>query len=427
MKKIKKQYRFILFGILILSLIVGTTHISYTVYGDSISKAEKQKKRLEQKKKQTEKEVSSLRVEKNDVANYIRKLDKQMYKLNKDISELNLKIQSADKNLSDTKKKLKRAKRKEKKQYESMKLRIQYMYENGNQDYIAILLESNSFSDFLNRAEYIQKISEYDNALYEDYEKVKEDTIQKEKELEDTLEELNGLNEQLTYEKNTVSKLTEDKNRELKKYESSIHNAKEEIDAYEKEIEKQEELIEDLLEQERKRIEEEERRKKEEEERRKREEQQKQKNQSSTSQNSSQSNSSTSAQTGGFRWPLAVSGRISSYFGNRSQPTQGASTYHKGIDIAAPQGTAIVASKGGTVVTATYSSSAGNYIMLYHGNSTYTVYMHCSSLNVSKGQTVSQGQTIATVGSTGVSTGAHLHFGISVGGSYVNPLNYVSQ
>lgn len=65
--------------------------------------------------------------------------------------------------------------------------------------------------------------------------------------------------------------------------------------------------------------------------------------------------------------------------------------------------------------------------MIYHGNSTYTVYMHCSSLNVGKGQTVSRGQTIASVGSTGVSSGSHLHFGISVGGSYVNPLNYVSQ
>jgi murein DD-endopeptidase MepM/ murein hydrolase activator NlpD len=86
-----------------------------------------------------------------------------------------------------------------------------------------------------------------------------------------------------------------------------------------------------------------------------------------------------------------------------------------------------VAAGDGTVVTAAYSASAGNYIMLYHGNSLYTVYMHASKLAVSEGATVKQGDVIAYVGSTGISTGAHLHFGVSVNGSYVNPFNYVSQ
>lgn len=78
------------------------------------------------------------------------------------------------------------------------------------------------------------------------------------------------------------------------------------------------------------------------------------------------------------------------------------------------------------VTIATYSASAGNYVMLSHGGGVSTVYMHCSSLNVSEGQSVTQGQVIAKVGSTGYSTGPHLHFGIRSGGSYVNPSNYVS-
>ena len=78
-------------------------------------------------------------------------------------------------------------------------------------------------------------------------------------------------------------------------------------------------------------------------------------------------------------------------------------------------------------MTATYSSSAGNYIMIYHGNSLYTVYMHCSKLSVKVGDTVKQGDVIGNVGSTGVSTGPHLHFGVTVNGNYVDPLNYVSQ
>lgn len=410
--------------------MTGTINVVYAASGGTISQAEKQKKELQKKKKQTEKEIAALETEKDDVAVYIKKLDRQMNKINKEISDLNLKIESAKENLSDTKKELKKAKQEEKKQYESMKLRIQYMYENGSQDYIAILLESKSFSDFLNRAEYIRKISEYDNELYDDYKEMKAEISKKEKELEDKLEELNGLNEELVYEKSTVKKLTISKNQELRKYEKSISNANEQVTSYQKEIEKQEELIEDLLEQERKRIEEEERKKKAEEERKRKEEEkrkQEQTQQNSNSKNQESQNSSSQTQTGGFSWPLSVSGRITSYFGGREQPTAGASTYHKGIDIAAPKGTAVLAAKGGTVVTATYSSSAGNYVMIYHGNSTYTVYMHCSSLNVSKGQQVSQGQTIAAVGSTGVSTGAHLHFGVSVGGSYVNPLSYVSQ
>ena len=127
----------------------------------------------------------------------------------------------------------------------------------------------------------------------------------------------------------------------------------------------------------------------------------------------------------GFIWPCPSSHRITSNFGPRPQPTAGASTNHKGIDIGAGYGSAIVASASGRVTTSTYSSSAGNYIVISHGNGMSTVYMHCSALYVSVGQMVSQGETIAAVGSTGYSTGNHLHFGVIKNGTYVNPLNYV--
>ena len=127
----------------------------------------------------------------------------------------------------------------------------------------------------------------------------------------------------------------------------------------------------------------------------------------------------------GFLWPCPASHRITSSFGPRTAPVAGASTYHKGIDIGASSGSAIVASAGGRVTTATYSSSAGNYVVVSHGNGISTVYMHASALYVSVGDVVSQGDTIAAVGSTGYSTGPHLHFGVIVNGSYVNPLNYV--
>jgi murein DD-endopeptidase MepM/ murein hydrolase activator NlpD len=127
-----------------------------------------------------------------------------------------------------------------------------------------------------------------------------------------------------------------------------------------------------------------------------------------------------------FKWPCPSSSRITSKFGDRESPTEGASTNHKGIDIGASSGAAIVAAADGEVVISTYSYSAGNYIMIDHGGGVSTVYMHCSQLLVSKGAKVTKGQTIAKVGSTGYSTGPHLHFGIRSGGSYVNPQKYVS-
>ena len=112
-------------------------------------------------------------------------------------------------------------------------------------------------------------------------------------------------------------------------------------------------------------------------------------------------------------------------FGERDQPTAGASTNHKGVDLAAPEGTAIGAAKSGTVLVAEYNPSAGYYVVIEHDNGYRSVYMHMSSFDVQVGQTVSQGQQIGACGSTGVSTGSHLHFGISQNGVYKNPADYI--
>ena len=112
-------------------------------------------------------------------------------------------------------------------------------------------------------------------------------------------------------------------------------------------------------------------------------------------------------------------------FGEREQPTAGASTNHKGVDLAAPEGTDIGAAKSGTVIVAEYDSSAGYYVVIEHDNGYRSVYMHMSSFDVQVGQTVSQGEKIGDCGSTGVSTGSHLHFGISQNGVYQNPADYI--
>ena len=127
--------------------------------------------------------------------------------------------------------------------------------------------------------------------------------------------------------------------------------------------------------------------------------------------------------TGSFRWPCY--GRLTSNFGYRNTGIRGASTYHQGIDIACPYGTAIVAADGGTVEYTGYKGAMGYTVIINHGNGYKTYYEHCKSFACSAGQHVYKGQTIAYVGLSGVTSGAHCHFGVMKNGTYVNPLKYL--
>lgn len=128
--------------------------------------------------------------------------------------------------------------------------------------------------------------------------------------------------------------------------------------------------------------------------------------------------------TGIFAWPLTVDGTITSYFGTRSDPITGEFSTHGGTDIAAPQGTPILAAADGTVVAATWHNGYGYYVKIKHNNTYSTLYGHCSELHVSAGQKVKQGQLIAKVGSTGYSTGPHLHYEVVQNGVRVDALRY---
>ena len=129
--------------------------------------------------------------------------------------------------------------------------------------------------------------------------------------------------------------------------------------------------------------------------------------------------------TNEWMWPVPDCRTISSYFGKRTSPTAGASTDHKGIDIACQEGTDVVASKGGTVTVAESSASEGNWIVIKHNEHYTTYYMHNSTLLVKTGDTVAKGEVIALSGNTGISSGPHSHFAVLKDGKYVNPLDYV--
>ena len=380
--------------------------LAFPVLADKteLNEAQDRKTELEEELEKTEDTLKNLETLKGNTAAYVRELDESLSAVSNELEALNGSIAEKEGQIETTKGELEQAKETEKKQYESMKLRIKYMYERGDTSYVELFMESDSLSELLNKAEYISKISEYDRQMLDQYAATKDEIAADEARLETEHAELLDLKEQTEIKQASVEQLLSAKQAELRSYESQIAEAENQLSEYEKDLEAQEAAIRQI-EEEIKRQEEEARRKAE---------------------AAGQSYVTKDIGDIHFIWPCPASSRITSGFGGRSSPTEGASSNHQGIDIGSPTGSDILAAAEGDVVVSTYSSSAGNYVMINHGGGVYTVYMHASKLLVSVGEHVSQGQVIAKVGSTGYSTGPHLHFGVRLNGTYVDPRSYVS-
>lgn len=332
---------------------------------------------LKEKKEQAESEKSSLASQLNSIA--------------AEMEETQEKISQKEDELAEKEEELALAKVEENEQYESMKIRIKYMYENGNVQFVEILCESKSITDLLNKAEYISTISEYDRNMLQQFQEVVKKVEEQEAEIQEEYEELETMQNELIAKQDEVAALVKDKEAELKEINDELGdtNAK---------LEKLEKAVADA---------------------------QRKQSEASSGYSSSGAGSSVVTGNGTFTHPCPGYTYISSEFGWREQPLPGASTNHKGMDFAAPTGTPIYAAAGGTVVSASYSGAAGNMITISHGNGLSTIYMHCHTMYVTAGQTVSKGQNIGLVGTTGNSTGPHLHFQVMLNGTPVNPRNYL--
>ena len=363
--------------------------------------------------------ISGLKDQKADTASYIKALDQSMTELTNEVNELNASIAQKQLDIQFTQGQLAEAAQTESDQYASMKLRIRFMYEKGDTSFIDMILNAESWADLLNKAEYIAKITEYDRQKLDEFAATKQFITNTNLQLEAEQAQLVTMQASASAKQQSVATLLAQKNQELAAYNQKIRSAQStanqqqgEINALYADIEEQESTIA-AMEKEIKRQEEEARKAAV------------AAGKDPDSVEKVKSDYTTRTMSGGFTWPVPSGGRISSTFGSREAPTEGASTYHKGIDIAASSGSKVVAAAGGEVVIATYSASAGNYVMINHGSGVYTVYMHMANLGVSEGQEVKQGESIGSVGSTGYSTGPHLHFGIRENGSYVDPQNFM--
>lgn len=382
-------------------LTVSCIFPSYGTKTD-VDAARESKSNLENEKKEIEKTIEKLEVLKSDTASYVNQLDAELNSLNKQVTALNSRVAAKEAEIEEAEAELAASKEDERRQYESMKLRIQYMYEKGETSYLDLLFKSADLTQLFNRAEYISQIAAYDRKMLDQYEAASEEVAAREADLKAEHEELVTLKTNTEEKQKDAERLMNEKTAELKSYNSKIAASEGSLSDLEKDIAAQEDKIKAI----------------EAELKRKEEEAKKAALEAGLKYNTIGNIN--------FIWPCPASSRITSSFGDRESPTEGASSSHQGIDIGASTGSSILAAASGTVTISTYSYSAGNYIMINHGGGVSTVYMHCSELLVSAGQEVTQGQVIAKVGSTGYSTGPHLHFGIRVNGSYVNPINYVS-
>lgn len=385
-------------GMLLAAGLVLTA-ASNTYATKDIDEAKREKEELEHELKDTQTALNSLEALKGDAEAYIKKMDGYLENLSNHIYDLEQQALEKQNLISQKEVEISDMQNRIDEQYAAMKLRIQYMYENGEISYLSMFFETQDMSDFLNRAEYLSEITEYDRDMLDRLQASKDSLDIARANLEAELAELNGLLKEAEDERAAAEVLVAAKEQELDYTNSNILTKEEAIRRQKEDIAAMESLIKEL--------EEIERRRKEEEARRQQQQQ-------------------VTYTGGSMMWPLPGKTYLSSYFGNREDPFTGLTSYHSGIDIPAPTGTEIHAACGGEVAWAYHSTSAGNWVGIDHGNGLYTVYMHMSKILVTEGQQVLTGDVIGLVGSTGRSTGPHLHLSVRLNGEYVEPLNYVS-
>ncbi|MGI6012921.1 MAG: murein hydrolase activator EnvC family protein [Oscillospiraceae bacterium] len=421
----KKHKRFVSIVCIVLALlmifsvlisVIGSVH---AVSQSEIDALKEKRSSLNSEMEGIQSQINDLESQKSSVLDLKAALDEKIALNQQDIDLTQNEIDYYNALLVEQEAAIAEAQQKVDDQYERYCTRIRSMEENGVSSYFGVLFQADSFSNFLTNLDYIYEIVAYDKELEQSYIDAKEALEEVKAEYEATLSELDTKKTELEEKQANLEQETEEAYTMILNLENDIDaytaayeeneaaeaQLQSQIDAAVAELEKQQAAAAAAAEA------------------------AKNNNSGSSSSDNTVTPSNTSEDptpSGSFLWPCPASHNVTSPFGYRTHPIFGTTKYHAGIDIAAGSGSAVLAADGGTVVTSTYSSSYGNYIVINHGNGYSTTYAHMSSLLVSAGSTVSQGTTIGLVGSTGWSTGPHLHFEVSYNGSRVNPLNYVS-
>lgn len=342
---------------------------------------------LASQRKDLQNQLSEIRSDKSQAQAQKDLLERQINVIQEEINNIAAQIQKYDELIAQKEAELAENEEKRQEQYELFCQRIRAMEEEGEISYWSILFSSSDFSDLLDNFMMIEEIIEYDNGVMDSLLALQ---AQIEADKAD-LEEAKAAQEAAKQEQETARQ-------ELKSQEAEVDKLIAEISAQESTLAAMEAALKEAANAVDAEI--------------------RAKERELASQIANVPSES------GFLWPLSGYNTLSSLFGSRIHPITGKANNHTGIDIPAPSGTKIMAAKSGVVSTSTYSSSYGNYVVVSHSDGTSTLYAHMSRRNATVGQTVKQGDTIGYVGTTGSSTGNHLHFEIRLNGNRVDPVNY---
>ena len=344
---------------------------SSTIYTNAESTESKLKANQEQQD-ELDKKITDLNDKTKKVEEKIDKANERIEKINSESEKIKKEIKQLQEDITSNE--------------ESLGQRLKVINNNYTMGYLKVILSSNSISDFLNNVYIVQEVIEQDKQMLEQLEADKKEIEEKKETLDKNIEEEKVIKDELVKDKES---LEEDK-AELKKLKEELVKEEENLEKKLQEIAAENAKI------------------------------------SSESNSSNSSNSvNSSAVISNGSWPVPGYSRVSSPFGYRIHPVLGVKSMHTGIDIPAPTGTPAVAVDSGTVISAGYQGSYGNTVMIRHDNGLVSLYAHNSALVVSVGDRVEKGQVVSKIGSTGRSTGPHLHFEIRVNGTAQNPLNYL--
>ncbi len=372
-----------------LTVIIALLCISAygTVQAVTSSDLEDRRRELQEQIAQSGLEIENIQIELTEALEKMNNLDKQIYDYEESIDKIDKELQEIEKNIKTKEKEITILQMDYERVKEAFADRIVYLYETNDTRYLDVLLSSKSIVEFISNYYLIGEMLEYDSNLIEKLDNNKEALEVAKQDLEKTKKEL----EERKTEKQRIAITLENSKIVKNSYVNSLTEqekaTKEKIETYQEELD----LInlEMLL--------------------------------------SSMENNDSIYVGGIFLWPTPGYYTITSPFGMRLHPILKTYRVHTGMDIGAPMGTYILAANSGVVSKATYSVSYGNLVMINHGNGISTAYAHGSEILVEEGQEVKRGDIIMKVGSTGWSTGPHLHFEIIVNGTKIDPYPYVTK